>query len=87
MNRVTTEIERLGFEHSCVGLARQLGCRAGIHRVDVDERANCATITYDDTCLTASHVRHLIAECGYEVRHTAVRDDASGATRNHAGRA
>ena len=85
MNHVTTEIERLGFEHSCVGLARQLGHRAGIQRVDVDERTNRATITYDDARLTPSHVRHLIAECGYEVRHTTVHDNASSATRNRAG--
>lgn len=73
MNRVMTEIERLGFEHSCVGLARQLGTRAGIERVDVDERTNRAIITYDETCLTASRVRDLIAECGYEVRDPSAR--------------
>jgi hypothetical protein len=84
MNRVTTEIERLGFEHSCVGLARQLGHRAGIQGVDVDERTNRATITYDDTRLTASHVRYLIAECGYEVHDATVRGDASGIADNHA---
>lgn len=81
MNRVTTEIERLGFEHSCVGLARQLGGRAGIQSVDVDERTNRATITYDDARLTASHVRHLITECGYEVRDTTVDEDTSDAER------
>lgn len=77
MNRVTTEIERLGFEHSCVGLARQLGRRAGIQSVDVDERTNRATVTYDDTRLTPSQVRQLIAQCGYEVRDAAVPDDPS----------
>ena len=77
MNRVTTEIERLGFEHSCVGLARQLGHRRGIQRVDVDERTSRATITYDDTRLTASDVTYLIAEAGYEPRDAVTRDDTS----------
>ena len=80
MNRVTTEIERLGFEHSCIGLARQLGRRAGIQRVDVDERTNRATITYDDARLTPSRVRDLIAECGYEVRDATIGEDTSGTT-------
>ena len=53
MNHVTTEIEGLDFEHSCVGLARQLERRAGIQRVDVDERTNRVVITYDDTRLSA----------------------------------
>lgn len=77
MNRVTTEIERLGFEHSCVGLARQLGHRRGIQRVDVDERTSCATISYDDTRLTASDVTYLIAEAGYEPRDAVTSDDTS----------
>ena len=77
MNRVTTEIERLGFEHSCVGLARQLGHRRGIQRVDVDERTSRATITYDDTRLTASDVTYLIAEAGYEPRDAVTSDDTS----------
>lgn len=81
MHRVTTEIERLGFEHSCVGLARQLGGRAGIQNVHVDEQTNRATITYDDTRLSASYVRHLIAECGYEVRDATAHDDVNDAEK------
>ena len=77
MNHVTTEIERLGFEHSCVGIARQLTHRPGIQRVDVDERTNHATITYDDTRLTASDVRHLIAEVGYEVHDSSTGPSGS----------
>lgn len=72
MNRLTAEIERLGFEHSRVGLARQLEHRAGIQAVDVDERTSRATITYDDTRLSASDVRHLIAEVGYEMHDSGV---------------
>ena len=66
MRRVTAEIERLTFEHSCVGLARQLRCRPGITQVEVDTHAERATITYDDTRLSTSQLERLIAECGYE---------------------
>lgn len=85
MNRVTTEIERLGFEHSCVGLARQLTRRAGIQGVDVDERTSRATITYDDTRLTASDVRYLIAEAGYEPRDAVTSDATSEHAASGAG--
>lgn len=77
MNRVTTEVEGLGFEHSRTGLARQLEDRAGIQRVDVDERTNRVTITYDDGRLTASDIRYLIAQSGYEWHHATVDADAA----------
>jgi copper chaperone CopZ len=66
MRRITAEIERLTFEHSCVGLARQLQRRPGITQVEVDTRADRATITYDDTRLSVSQLERLIGECGYE---------------------
>ena len=66
MRRVTAEIERLTFEHSCVGLARQLERRSGITHVEVDTRAERATITYDDTRLSVAQLERLIGECGYE---------------------
>ena len=66
MRRITAEFDRLGFEHSPIGLARQLRIRAGISGVEVDPRANRASITYDESKLTASQVARLIAECGYE---------------------
>jgi copper chaperone CopZ len=87
MSRVTTEIERLGFEHSCVGLARQLTRRPGIQRVDVDERTSRATITYDDTRLTASDVTYFIAEAGYEPRDAVTSDDTSDGAADSAGAA
>jgi hypothetical protein len=68
MRQITAEFDRLGFEHSSIGLARQLQIRAGISRVEVDPRADRASITYDETRLTASQVARLIAECGYECR-------------------
>ena len=46
MRQITAEFDRLGFEHSAIGLARQLQIRAGISRVEVDvwkkERAYAA---------------------------------------------
>ena len=68
MRRITAECDRLGFEHSSIGLARQLATRAGISRVEVDPSADRASITYDESKLTASQVERLIAECGYECR-------------------
>lgn len=78
MRRVTAEIERLTFEHSCVGLARQLERRPGITQVEVDTRADRATITYDDTRLSVSELERLIAECGYECLHSAPASKAVG---------
>ena len=68
MRQITAEFDRLGFEHSSVGLGRQLRVRAGISGVEVDPRADRASISYDETRLTASQVERLIAECGYECR-------------------
>ena len=81
MQRITAEIDRLGFEHSSIGLARQLRMRSGISRVEVDQRTDRAAITYDETRLTASQVERLIGECGYECRSWTRSTEAKAATQ------
>ena len=83
MRLITAEFDRLGFEHSSIGLAHQLQIRAGISRVDVDPRTDRASITYDETRLTASQVQRLIAECGYECRCCKPATDAESTVASY----
>jgi hypothetical protein len=66
MKDMIAEVEGLVFEHSQVGLARQLTHRSGIEGVDVNSRAGTARIHYNQGRITPDDIRRLIAECGYQ---------------------
>ncbi len=66
MERTRCHVEHLWFEHSDVGLRRQLGSCGGIESVDVDPLAEAVTVEFDESRLDAAAVRRLISSCGYE---------------------
>ena len=77
MSSVMMHVDGLEFEHTRVGLARQLEQFTGIARVEVDPAAGTATVVYDDTRLGGpAAVAHLIAECGYQCVECGNRSDA-----------
>ena len=84
--RVTVPVYGLYYEHSNVGLARQLRGTAGIIDVVVDPQAGTATITFDGNLLTVRAVEYLINECGYELGSRDAADAHASGTRD-AGRA
>ena len=65
MSRVVMHVQGLEFEHSRVGLARQLGRARGVAEVEVDPTAGTATVLYDDAVLDERAIVHRIAQCGY----------------------
>jgi hypothetical protein len=68
MRRAIAEVDGMVFEHSPVGLARQLRGRVGIGRVQVDGAAGRAAIEYDPARVGVRELPRLIAECGYVCR-------------------
>ncbi len=65
MKRLITHIDSDMFEHSAVGLERQLTRRRGIDHVEVDRKAHTVIVDFDDARVKRADVRRLIAECGY----------------------
>ena len=65
MKRLVTAIDADMFEHSAVGLERQLARRAGIDHVEVDPTTHTVVVEFDDARVKRADVRRLIAECGY----------------------
>jgi copper chaperone CopZ len=65
MDRVVMHVRGLEYEHSRVGLARQLTHFPGVARVEVDRAFGTAAIVYDTGLLDERAVVHLIAACGY----------------------
>lgn len=68
MSRMIAHVDGLLYEHSVVGLAAQIGRRAGIRRVAVDAASGRVTILYDATRVSARELPRLIVECGYDYR-------------------
>ena len=68
MDRLSFVVGPLLFEHSPVGLRRQLEHRNGIQGVLADPRTSTATVTFDPDRLAREDVEQLISECGYECR-------------------
>lgn len=66
MERTRCHVEHLWFEHSDVGLQRQLASCGGIESVVVDSLAEAVTVEFDESVLDAAAVRRLISSCGYE---------------------
>ena len=66
MRQTRFRVDHLLFEHSSVGLRRQLEHRAGIHGVTTDPQSSLAIVTYDQERLASSDVARLISESGYE---------------------
>lgn len=58
-------VEDLRYEHSMVGLGRQLQRSRGIEGVTTDPGSDTATITFDAACWSDRDIERLIAECGY----------------------
>ena len=73
MTRRAFHVEDLRYEHSMVGLRRQLHRCSGIQDVATDPGAGTATITFDADHWNAGDIERLITECGY-VCHRAVGD-------------
>ena len=61
-------VEHLRYEHSDVGLRKQLRRMPGIHDVVTDPIAGSATITFDASCCGPREVERMIEECGYRCR-------------------
>lgn len=86
MQRMRCHVDHLWFEHSGVGLRRQLSPFTGIEAVSVDPAAGAVIIEFDESRLDPVGIRRLISSCGYEC---APLDDAmadagggnTGATR------
>lgn len=65
MKRLVVTIDADMFEGSAVGLERQLACRKGIGRVDVNPRTHTVRVDFDDRRMKRGDVERIIAECGY----------------------
>jgi hypothetical protein len=65
VTRRTFHVDDLRYEHSMVGLGRQLRRRHGIQDVTTDPGSSTATITFDASCWSERDIGRLIAECGY----------------------
>lgn len=76
MTRRTFHVRDLQYEHSMVGLGRQLKRRHGIQNVKTDADSDTATITYDASCWSDRDIERLIAECGY-VCHCPAHDGST----------
>ena len=74
MARTRCHVEHLWFEHSGVGLQRQLTSFGGIESVVVDPLAEAVTVEFDESRLDAAAVRRLISICGYECAPAAATD-------------
>lgn len=66
MERMRCRVDHLWFEHSDVGLRRQLTPVGGIESVVVDPGAGAVTIEFDASRLDPVGIRRLISSCGYE---------------------
>ena len=76
MRRSRFRVDHLAFEHSSVGLRRQMTCCSGVHDVSTDTAASVTTVTFDPDRLHPEDVERLIHQCGYECRRL---DDAPDA--------
>jgi copper chaperone CopZ len=56
----------LCFEHSVLGLARQLAVVPGVRRVDLDIPAGLANIEFDADTMTPQRLERAISDCGYD---------------------
>lgn len=65
MMRLVANIDADMFEHSTVGLERQLARRPGIRHVEVDRRTHVVVVDFDDARLKGTDVHRFIAESGY----------------------
>jgi hypothetical protein len=65
VTRRTFYVDDLRYEHSMVGLRRQLRRRHGIQDVTTDPGGNTATISFDASCWSDRDIERMIAECGY----------------------
>ena len=67
MRREIVAVDDMQYEHSDVGLERQLSRFPGVVRVDIDPRAGFADITYEESQVTSHRLHDLIAQCGYNL--------------------
>lgn len=65
MTRKEFHVKDLRYEHTMVGLRRQLQRCPGIHNVATEPGRSMATITFDASRWSAGGIEHLIGECGY----------------------
>lgn len=66
MERMRCHVDHLWFEHSDVGLRRQLTPLGGIESVIVDPEAGAVTVEFDASRLDEAKIRRLISSCGYQ---------------------
>ena len=67
MRREIVAVDDMQYEHSDVGLERQLSRFPGVVRVDIHPRAGFADITYEESRITSRGLHDLIAQCGYSL--------------------
>jgi hypothetical protein len=82
MKRIDIDIDHVVFEHSCVGLARQLADFSGVAGVDIDWNRRYASITYDDTRLSVADIRRVVDGCGYGYGSCSVPVEVDDAERS-----
>lgn len=80
MHTTRYHVDHLHFEHSTMGLGRQLAQCPGVIRVDADRSTGIVAIDFDDHTVSAARLERMICDCGYECRcaDTPVGHDARG---------
>lgn len=59
-------VDHLRFEHSDLGLERQLAQFPGVIRVAVDAQSGLVAIDFDDRRVTKARLERTICDCGYD---------------------
>ena len=66
-------VDHLLFEHSDLGLARQLAQFPGVLRVAVNAQSGLVAIDFDDRRVTKARLERTICDCGYDCQCAEVR--------------
>lgn len=66
MHTAHYRVEHLDFEHTILGLGRQLAQCPGVAHVNIDRAAGLVAIDYDDRALSSSCLERTIRDCGYD---------------------